>query len=72
MKSRKKVIAFILISVMILGLGMAGNGLETTFAQEKEIDYIIVTKNKKAIKGIESKYHHILEEEKQKTKNRFA
>lgn len=67
MKSGKKFVAIALASVMTAGLSTAGVGYETAFAGEAENDYVIVAKSEKAVKHIESKYQHLLEEEKLET-----
>lgn len=67
MKSGKKFVAMTLASVMTAGLSTAGVGYGTAFAGEKENDYVIVAKSEKAVEHIESKYQHLLEEEKLET-----
>lgn len=67
MKSGKKFVAIALASVMTAGLSTAGVGYGTAFAGEEENDYVIVAKSEKAVKHIESKYQHLLEEEKLET-----
>lgn len=67
MRKFRKVTATILAVMMMVGTGMSGYKPANVSASQKESEYIIVTKNNKAMKSIEEKYDTEIEKQEQNT-----
>lgn len=67
MRKFRKVTATILAVMMTVGTGMFGYKPANVSASQKESEYIIVTKNNKAMKSVEEKYDTKIEKQEQNT-----